>query len=315
MLLQPAGRPASVQECLHTNLRHRPSEPLPRELKIKHSRFTAYVILQGLLAVVCEKQQRGQLHPGSADFGDCFDALICWYCTFEKDRNGKNADGDFSSDTFCLMVLWHSIFIHLLVDINRLERAVGRDGPENSSESDYEYTRKWATSIEAQRCVFHAYALQETVGSMPLNVEPAIHVPHCMFVAGVATYACNAFRRSKWKQKYIPNAPIPVLVTTDFPEFVLRGILISKLLQRMISDSSTTASQSSDHGSFHIRNEEPLSPNASDHTAKFVPFAGGLLRLISDLLWRIGHWGIARKYLEAVETLVAADIEEWMASS
>jgi hypothetical protein len=316
MLLQPPGRPASVLECLHSTLRHHSSEPLPEEVKLKNSRFTAYVILQGISAVVCEKQQLGQLNPGSTNFNNCFDALMCWYRTFERSGNSTNKGDGLSSDVFCLMVLWHTIFINLLVDVNCLERAVGREGAENASaESDYAYTRKWATSVDAQRCVFHAYALQKIISSMPLDVEPAIHVPHCMFVAGVIAYACNAFRRPAWKQKFIPNAAIPVLATTDYPEFILRGIPISKLLQRMPSHSSTVTRQSSDHGNFSIRYQDTPPPNSLDHSVQYVPFGGGLLRLIADMLWRIGHWGIARKYLETLEMMVCADLEEWMVSS
>jgi hypothetical protein len=254
----------------------------------------------------------GQLYPGSPDFSDAFDSLICWYCTFEKNRNGRDTSEDFSSDVFCLMVLWHTVFINLLVDVNRLERAVGREGAENASaESDYAYAKKWASSTEAKRCIFHAYALQRTVGAMPLDVEPAIHVPHCMFVAAVTTYACNAFRRPTWKQKYIPNSPIPVPVNTEFPEFILRGIPVSRLLRGLPSHPSSPASQPSDHGGLDQRTPEL---HTQAHSGRYVPFGGSLLRLITDLLCRSGHWGIARKYLETIETLVAADVDEWVVS-
>ena len=79
MLTQSFPKPA-LNECLHVNLySHHASQPALEELCLKQSRETGYVVLNGISALICEKQQMGQLTPNSTNFAMYFEALICWY--------------------------------------------------------------------------------------------------------------------------------------------------------------------------------------------------------------------------------------------
>jgi hypothetical protein len=284
MLLRMKQLP-SIHKCMHVNLPpHQYTEPLPEELSCKSSRLTAYVILCGILTSICEKQQMDQLEPGSSYFEKYFEALMCWYFTFQFDHEKE----PIQIDPLCLMILWHTAFMNLLANFNILERAIGREGSQTSSaESDHLYVATWASSTEAKRCILHVHAIQNILGMMRLDAEPAIHIPHCLFLAGVASFCYAQFGRS-------PD-PAPN-VNLDFPEFMLRGVSVPQHLFK----SSLAAS---DPGTVNVSNRA--------HTpGPVVPVGTAMLYMLTDMLQRIGHWGIARKLSGVLGALVQADSDE-----
>lgn len=299
--LQPPSKP-SVHECLHINQHtHHYTQQVSSELVCGQSRFTAYVMLHGIYAGVCEKQQIGHLAPGSANFTKYCDALMCWNYTFET--RAHNPRETSQSDTFCLIILWHTVFMNLLADFNTLERAIGRDGLDNSStDPDHLYALQWAASPEARRCIMHVYALESALGTLRLDTEPAIHIPHCLFLAGIASYCYTRFRRLSPQAASEQEA--------NFPEFSLRGVGVPHYHVRQSSSATNIQSRSErsdsnrngQHGE-HLRQSSDLA----------VPLGASMLCTLTDMLQRIGHWGIARKFAGILGSLAQADMDEdWM---
>ena len=312
--LQPHSKPP-LHQCLHTNLQsHHHSQPLADELICKPSRFTAYVILHGIFASVCEKQQIGHLKPASENFNKYIDALLCWYYTFEVRNSNGHAANTSQSDNFCLIILWHTVFMNLLVNFNILERVIGRDGLDTTStDPDYVYVMQWAVSTEAQRCIMHAHALQSALGTMRLDTEPAIHIPHCLFLAGIASYCYTRFCRSSVQDRSSSQAIGSASLsgqTSSFPEFNLRGVAVPGY--HFASPFDTAAVPPSGEYRAFEGGEEQYQQNRRRSGAA-VPAGASMLCTLTDMLQRIGHWGIARKFAGILGTLVQADTDEdWM---
>jgi hypothetical protein len=281
-------QPSPVHKCMHVNLpRHKYTEPLPQELACKSSSLTAYVILCGILTTICEKQQIDQLEPGSANFDKYFEALMCWYFTFQVEREKDPV----TADPLCLMILWHTAFMNLLANFNTLERAIGRDGSQPSSaDSDHHYAIKWASTTEAKRCILHVHAIQNILSTMRLDAEPAIHIPHCLFLAGIASFCYAQFGRA------LSSVPITNL---DFAEFTLRGATIP---QHLFNSSQSSGNQRGTGQN-----------NGNHHSGPVVPVGTAMLYMLTDMLQRIGHWGIARKLSDVLSALVQADSDDvWL---
>lgn len=316
MLRQSASR-IPVHECLHVNHHHdHGSRLLPQELSWKNSHFTAYVILYGISSTISEKQQMGQIRPASANFNTYFEALICWYRTFQRDVGVSENQNIQRPDTLCLMVLWHTVFMSLVTDFNVLERAVGRNGAENwTLDADLAYATSWATSREAQRCILHAHALLYSLGALRLDAEAAIHIPHCLFLAGIASYCYTRFRRPSSfethghnQTSHLASPDSQLQPTMEFPEFTVRGVPIPQHL------FGSPAASTSVGGTFPATDDasNAFSPEEVP-TTRFRPTSdvgAAMMCTLIDMLQRIGHWGIARKYAATLSTLVDADSDE-----
>ncbi|TKA66028.1 hypothetical protein B0A49_08116 [Cryomyces minteri] len=239
-----------IRNCLHVNMEfHHYSQPLPSELVCTPSSFTAYVILHGISAGVCEQQQSGRLDLSSTNFSKHYDTLMCWYFTFQAGKNTWSKDDVVPGDPFYLMILWHTVFMNLLADFNILERAIGRDGLRvDSSEQDHVYAVQWASSSQAIEDSFR---------------EPAL----------------------------------------EFPEFSIRGAPIPKHL------FGAASGQSSDR----VGHDGEPTRSRQQRSGPVVPLGAGMLCTLTDMLHRIGHWAIARKFAAILEMLVRADTDEdWM---
>ena len=174
------------------------------------------------------------------------------------------------SDTLGVLTLWHLTFMSLYVDFDLLERAIGRDGPPAQA-TDVATITQWASSVQAKRCVIHASLIHKNLEKMPIGFEPAIHVPRAMFLAAISWYC------------FIHYGPPPALEShpmresLDFPEIRLLGVNSAALLFE----------------SNGFRRETPKNVNAS-----------GALCGLADLLQRIGHWEIARKFGPILAALI-----------
>ena len=189
----------------------------------------------------------------------------------------------------------------LLVDFNRLERAVGRDGLDHASlESDIAYAVNWSKSVAAERYVLHAFAIQDRVYQMRLSTEPAMHVPHCVFLAGITSFICLRFRRPAMLARYPPqNQPPPPRSSSDFPEFNMHG--------ELGGDSSfdgTPVLFEDDRGELFMRTFVSQRP--------VVTVGGEVFRHCADALNRMGHFEIARSYSKTLTALVYVEVEKWM---
>jgi hypothetical protein len=164
--------------------KHGCTTPLPRKVDCKDSRFSCYVIFHGIGAAVQESNATGQMN--TADRKKFQEALTCWYYAYEQSRLPQE------SDPLCLAILFHEIFMSLLVDFNELERAIGRDGSSEGADA-LRYVGPWSSNIEAKRCVIHASLIHRQIGNMRVDSEPAIHIPRSMFLAAIAWYCYLQF--------------------------------------------------------------------------------------------------------------------------
>lgn len=276
----------------------------PHELAHKPSHFTGYVILQRLLARICEDQRAKKLEPNGLLCQKYFNAIQSWRKVFmPKPRYDRDSN---ISDTFCLTILWHHAFLNLLTDFDVLERAVGRDGlPKDGLpglvESDIDYAKKWAASLSAPRTILHVVAIQRALGSVRLGDESPIHVPHCLFIAGISCYCFTLFRQDTSNRTF-PNA-IPDNTATislsdlDFPELVhFQAQIPSDLLDSLIS-----------HNCRALSNQ-----HHNNHPIPVLPVGVKLLLSLADTLQRIGHWGIARKFALVLATLSQIFLDEFI---
>jgi hypothetical protein len=223
--------------------------------------FTGYAFLEGIAARICESRKLGELDfSARSEFEK---SLVEWHREFTcaKDK----------TDPLCLMVLWHSTFMTLLADLDMLERVVGRDSPEEP-ESTTEAFRRWGSSLDAKRCIVHGLLAHKHVKELQLGMEPAIHIPRTLFLAGMTLFCYT-----------LPRVPPMDTGRECFPQELMALPEI-----KLIDASSAMYIFESGR-------------NSSD---KLSAIEASALCNITDLLQRIGHWELARKYASTLESIV-----------
>ncbi|EXJ82935.1 hypothetical protein A1O3_06752 [Capronia epimyces CBS 606.96] len=173
-------------------------------------------------------------------------------------------------DHMDMSILWHSAHMSMYADFDLLERAIGRDGSHLSAEDELAVT-SWAGSDQAKRCVLHGIMVQKKLETLPLGFEPAIHVPRAMFRAGIAWFCYTRFGEGREAQRAIASESL------DFPEFKLLGVNPSLLL---------------------------FQANGYKHGRPTTTEVNATLCGLTDLLRRIGHWEIARRFAAILGALL-----------
>jgi hypothetical protein len=169
-----------------------------------------------------------------------------------------------------MTILWHSAYMSMCADFDLLERAIGRDGGNLSSEDQLAVVT-WANSSQAKRCVIHGTIIQKRLENLPLGSEPAIHVPRAMFKAGIAWYCYSRFGSRGEAQSDLGQENL------DFPEFKLFGVNPAVLL-------------------FQANGYKHGGPSSTEINAALCG--------LTDLLRRIGHWEIARRFAAILGALL-----------
>ncbi|CAL5874393.1 uncharacterized protein PFLUO_LOCUS8689 [Penicillium psychrofluorescens] len=222
------------------------------------SRFRQYTRLQGIVASIMEK--RTSAAAWTAKTRHQFEKQLIQF--FDQHLKSKTQSG---TDPFCLEVLWHSTFMSLFVDFNRLELVMGRDGYDESvPHRDYVY--KWASSNEGHRCALHGALILRKLQSMSLGMEPAVHVPRALYRAATVWYAYSEFGVD---EQHTGTSATPSM---DFPELVRLNVNSQTLL-------------------FEANGYKSTKPKTQESST--------LCGLV-DLLRRIGHWGLSRKFAEQI---------------
>jgi hypothetical protein len=174
----PSTSPMSPS-CPHTGAT--PSTP-PRAhipgTRCSHSMFSAYAILEGIGASICEERILGRFNENSVKGYE--QDLVSWYKTYGERVKGK-------SDPLCLLILWHWLFMSVFTDFNRLELAIGKEGTGDAA-AEAAYALEWSSSVDSRRCLLHAFLLQKQLESMLLRRVLPIHVPRCLFSAAIAWF-------------------------------------------------------------------------------------------------------------------------------
>ena len=173
-----------------------------------------------------------------------------------------------NEDPLCLIILWHEAFMSLYVDMDLLEQAIGRDGVMPSYHT-LERVRLWVSSSEARRCVLHALFIQKRMESLPAGVEPAIHVPKALFYSAIVIYC------------YIKFAPSVAPFTPSQDDVNIPELQISELASPVYQTGREGVRQ-----------------------VKLSPVDSSSLCNVVDLLRRVGHWELSRKFASILENLV-----------
>lgn len=227
--------------------------------------FQRYITLEGINARIAETRSS----QAARDQTVCaqFESQLMQF----SDQHFHAKTDITAHDPFCLEVLWHSAFISLLVDFDRLELAIGREGYEESL-LYRDYAHQWASSPNARRCALHGAMILRKLQNTPLGMEPAIHVPRALYRAATVWYAY-----SEYGLDVDPSSPeTPPAVNVEFPEFSRLKINSQALL-------------------FEANGYRTSRPKTSESST--------LCGLV-DLLHRIGHWGLSRKFAEQLSFLL-----------
>ncbi|PBP25602.1 hypothetical protein BUE80_DR003458 [Diplocarpon rosae] len=250
--------PTKLSTHLHVNQpSHHCTTPLSKELSCKDSRLSASLILHSISASVQASKASNSLSSSVRQGYE--ESLICWYHAYEETRTTQEPDA------LCLMVLYHEIFMSLLVDFCQLELAIGSNAPEAVA-----YARTWSTSIDAKRAIIHASLIHRQAEGIRYDAEPALHVPRSMFLAARAWYCYIHFDTS---DQTLPG---------DGGEF----------------DAIPEIEM------FNIDPLQYL-PGANGYgTGKPLVSEAATLGRLTDLLEQVGHWGIARRFAVIFRSLI-----------
>lgn len=228
----------------------------------RNSYFTAYTVLEGIGVNIVENRIDARLSPSTME--ELSDLLNTFYTRFLQ------GTASWEPDRMDMTILWHLAYMTICADFDLLERAIGRDGSQLSSEDRLAVT-DWANSNDAKRCVIHGSIVQKKLEDLPLGSEPAIHVPRAMFRAGIAWFCYTRFGVRDNGNRAVAAESL------DFPEFRLLGVNPALLL-------------------FQANGYKHGLPTSAEINAALCG--------LTDLLRRIGHWEIARRFAAILGALL-----------
>ena len=231
------------------------------------SEFTRFTMLEGFLASIADGRS---LHTELRH--DTREQSVRWLSQFYDDYLKQSAVSP--SSPFRLELLWHSAFLALFVDFDRLELATGREGYAPSLDHR-EYIQKWACSQDGRRCALHGALILRKAQEMTLGVEPAIHVPRVLYQAAMVWFAYLKFG--------VDNHNSP----KDFPELAHLNVNCQALL-------------------FESNGFKISRPKLKESST---------LNGLVDLLRRIGHWGISRKFADQLVRMMQGSAEDEQTST
>ncbi|KAJ5456107.1 uncharacterized protein N7458_003690 [Penicillium daleae] len=130
-------------------------------------------------------------------------------------------DATAADDPYSLEILWHSAFILMSADLNRLELALGRQGY-MESQLHLDHAKSWARSRNGARCAAHGALILRKSEVVPLGSNVAIHVPRVLYWAALVWYCFLEFARDQSTQLAYEDL--------RFEEFNRLGIRIPDLL-------------------------------------------------------------------------------------
>ncbi|KAJ5858594.1 hypothetical protein N7534_003871 [Penicillium rubens] len=148
-----------------------------------NSSISAYGNLQSINGQIIDARLvRSTEHAAIQDLSHL---LKEWWQSY---RQSKLAKG---SDPLSLKILWHSSYLSLYADCNLLDQVLCVENADPQPEAHaVSRASSWAMSADARICMLHAVIIQRHVENIPRSAEPAIHVPHALFQAGLIWLSC-----------------------------------------------------------------------------------------------------------------------------
>lgn len=226
--------------------------------------FTLYIILIGIQAQVCEAHEVDTLFAPATQH-EVTTLLIAWYHSYTRWRTHNQVN---SESPFCLLILWHSIFVSLFSNLNDLEIAFGSLGAQTAADQVPTVSR-WATTAEARRAALHAIRVRQLLSQLSLSTVPPIHIPRVAFQTAIVYWCYIRFREASLS----PCGDDEVLGMTTWREFPTAGVNAKELLREL---------QRSRNG---LGCDQPLGP-------------------FNEILQRLGHWGIAKKLGDILNVVI-----------
>ena len=179
----------------------------------------------------------------------------------------------FEPYSFGITILWHLTFMALCADFDLLERAVGRDGSPLGPDTVTSIV-SWTASPSAKRCVIHALLIKKQLEALPTGFEPAIHVPRATFLAAISWYCFGRYSSvAHFYEVFTANS-------ITLPEMEMMSVNPALLL-------------------FEANGFKIMQPDTMELNRSLSGFA--------DLLQRIGHWEIARKFSLILRELIQTE--------
>ena len=241
-------------------------EPANRSL------FNGYATLAGIKASIVEGRVSGVWDEVAVQ--RFRDTLLGWLGNYEEQL--------VVIDTFCLMILWHSAFILLYTDVEHLEKATRRrDADATGMMAKTHDLYPWANSSDGHRCAIHAVRILHHAERLRVTAEPAIHVVHNIFIAGLVLhqytkYVSGGGDRQQRQQQHMQGAHNELL--EEF-RFGARGV------------NSNSRGLSAAEGRWPGAGQAEIIERST------------IFRCV-DLLKRIGHGERAREYAAELESLI-----------
>ncbi|UNI22990.1 hypothetical protein JDV02_008832 [Purpureocillium takamizusanense] len=218
------------------------------------SGFELSVMLEVIGSLACESRRTAASWARTCTKYE--DLLVGW-C--DKYRHTDTFDRRASS----LMMLWHSMFMLLHMDMDVLECACGREG-RPAAQRHAQDARAWARSASAKRCIAHATLVRRHFEELPIGTESPIFAPMCLYRCGMAWFCYTHFGDP-------PREGAEAELGFDMPELQSLGVSEKTVAHEM----------------------EPRDGR---------PVASPLFRVI-DLLQRMNHWKMAHSLASTLLSL------------
>lgn len=209
----------SMNSC-HNHYNHRcgnkllmgnecPSLPAASEADNKDNSLSFWLYTYASLEKLCNQINEPGMIESIEKRQDFAFQLISWYRNQRNDQLAKT-----TPDPFCTNILFHSLFVSMYTNLNLLEKAIGRDGADTAVLIKPQ-VQQWAVSEDSVRSVIHCSIIQKYLEILPVEQEPAIHLPRSIFQAAIVWYSYMIFKSP---------VPKPLKSSYNFPELLSLGI-------------------------------------------------------------------------------------------
>jgi hypothetical protein len=244
------SQPKTAMECLTPGVPHRAFDMVPDP----NDEFTLYIILIGIQAQVCEAREVETLFTPATQ-REITTLLFAWHHSYVRYRTQHGG----SDSPFCLMILWHSIFVSLFSNIKDLEIAFGSHGVKAAADQADSLTN-WASTAGAKRAALHVIRIRHLLSRLSLATVPSVHIPRIAFQSAIVCWCYIRFKQispetsssAEWDE---------MAMWTEFPTAGLNAREIQRELWKIRNGWGS---------------DQPLGP-------------------FSEILQRLNHWGLAKK--------------------
>jgi hypothetical protein len=223
--------------------------------------FTLYIMLVGIQAQVCEAGELDILFTPTTQT-EITTLLLAWYQSYTRFHTAYPST---SESPFCLMILWHSIFVSLFSNIHDLEIAFGSQGAKAAADQA-ESVAKWASTPGAKRAVLHVIHIRHLLTHLSPSILPPVHLPRIAFQSAIVCWCYIRYKELSATTIASPD-------DKEWPEFSTAGLSVREM-QRELQ---------------RIRNrwgsDELLSP-------------------FSEILQKLGQWGLSKKLRDILDIAI-----------